>query len=54
MIIHVFGKMQGPTSTGDLHEEYFISYSNCISSHNYTWSFDSNKHILSFFLSFFV
>ena len=22
-----------------------ISYSNCISSHNYTWSFDSHKHI---------
>ena len=23
MIIHVFGKVQGPTSTGDLHDEYF-------------------------------
>ena len=22
MIIHVFGKVQGPTSTGDLHDEY--------------------------------
>ena len=22
MIIHVFGKLQGPTSTGDLHDEY--------------------------------
>ena len=23
MIIQVFGKVQGPTSTGDLHDEYF-------------------------------
>ena len=23
MIIHVFGKVQGLTSTGDLHDEYF-------------------------------
>ena len=23
MIIHVFGKVQGPTSTGNLHDEYF-------------------------------
>ena len=23
MIIHVFGEVQGPTSTGDLHDEYF-------------------------------
>ena len=22
MIIHVFGEVQGPTSTGDLHDEY--------------------------------
>ena len=22
MIIHVFGKVQSPTSTGDLHDEY--------------------------------
>ena len=23
MIIHVFGKVQGPTSTGNLRDEYF-------------------------------
>ena len=23
MSIHVFGKVQGPTSTGDVHDEYF-------------------------------
>ena len=23
MSIHVFGEVQGPTSTGDLHDEYF-------------------------------
>ena len=23
MIIHVFGEVQGPTSTVDLHDEYF-------------------------------
>ena len=23
LIIHVFGKLQGPTSTGNLHDEYF-------------------------------
>ena len=28
MIIHVFGKVQGPTSTGDLHE-YFKNFFEC-------------------------
>ena len=29
MIIHVFGKVQGPTSTGDLHHEYFKNIFEC-------------------------
>ena len=29
MIIHVLGKVQGPTSTGDLHDEYFKNISEC-------------------------
>ena len=24
-----------------------ISYSNCVSSHNYTWSFDSHKYCIT-------
>ena len=40
MIIHVFGKVQGPTSTGDLRDEYFKYIFEC--SHkpqitNSTW-----------------
>ena len=27
MIIHVFGKVQGPTSTGNLHDGYFKTFS---------------------------
>ena len=29
MIIHVFGKVQGPTSTGDLRDEYFKNIFEC-------------------------
>ena len=29
MIIHVFGKVQGPTSTGNLHDGYFKSIFEC-------------------------
>ena len=29
MIIHVFGKVQGPTSTGDLHDEYLKNIFEC-------------------------
>ena len=29
MIIHVFGKVQGPTSTGYLHDEYFKNIFEC-------------------------
>ena len=29
MIIHVFGKMQSPTSTVDLHDEYFKNIFEC-------------------------
>ena len=29
MIIHVFGKVQGPTSTGDLHDEYLKNIFKC-------------------------
>ena len=29
MIIHVFGKVQGPTSTGNLHDEYFKNFFEC-------------------------
>ena len=29
MIIHVFGKVQGPTLTGDLHDEYFKNIVEC-------------------------
>ena len=32
MIIHVFGEVQGLTSTGDLHDEYFKNIFEC--SHN--------------------
>ena len=36
MIIHVLGKVQGPTSTGDLHDEYLKTFLNVpISLHNY-------------------
>ena len=29
MIIHVFGKVQGPTVTGNLHDEYFKNIFEC-------------------------
>ena len=29
MIIYVFGEVQGPTSTGDLHDEYFKTIFEC-------------------------
>ena len=29
MIIHVFGEVQGPTSKGDLHDEYFKNIFEC-------------------------
>ena len=29
MIIHVFDKVQGPTSTVDLHDEYFKHFLEC-------------------------
>ena len=29
MIIHVFGEVQGPTSTGDLHDEYLKNIFEC-------------------------
>ena len=29
MSIHVFGEVQGPTSTGDLQDEYFKNISEC-------------------------
>ena len=29
MIINVFGKVQGPTSTEDLHDEYFKNIVEC-------------------------
>ena len=29
IIIHVSGKLQGPTSTGDLHDEYFKNIFKC-------------------------
>ena len=29
MIIHVFGKVQGPTSTGDPHDEYIKNIFEC-------------------------
>ena len=29
MIIHVFGEVQGPTSTGNLHDEYFKTILEC-------------------------
>ena len=29
MIIHVFGEVQGPTSTGNLHDEYFKNIFEC-------------------------
>ena len=29
MIIHVFGEVQGPTSTGDLHNEYLKNIFEC-------------------------
>ena len=36
MIIHDFGKVQGPTSTGDLHDEYFKNTFECSHKpHNY-------------------
>ena len=40
MIIHVFGKVQGPTSTGDLHDEYlkpFLNVPISIKITNSTW-----------------
>ena len=54
MIIHVFGKVQGPTSTGDLHNEYFKNIFEC--SHkpqNYhqhvVYIVNADFHILSEF-----
>ena len=29
MIDYVFGKVQGPTSTGNLHDEYFKNFFEC-------------------------
>ena len=29
MIIHIFGEVQGPTSTGNLHDEYFKNIFEC-------------------------
>ena len=29
MIIHVFGEVQGPTLTGDLHDEFFKNIFEC-------------------------
>ena len=29
MIMHVFGKVEGPTPTGDLHDEYFKNFFEC-------------------------
>ena len=29
MIIHIFGKVQGPASTEDLHDEYFKNIFEC-------------------------
>ena len=29
MIIHVFGKVQGPASTGDVYDEYFKDIFEC-------------------------
>ena len=28
MIIHIFGEVHGPTSTGNLHDEYFKTFLN--------------------------
>ena len=51
MIIHIFGEVQGPTSTGNLHDEYFKNIFEC--SHIYNTCVIYIRQVLAIYFQVF-